>query len=290
MRQQGLKLILVGLCIAGATACATSQSRQLKSNALEYLYPTGKVAAVSAEDVILTIPVRVGIAFAPSSTRYNDPFTELQKQDLLARIAEAFRDKEFIASLEPLPSTYVTPGGSFEEIDRLAAAFGLDLVALVSYDQQQFSENTNASWTYLTVVGAFVIQGEANETRTVMDTVVYDIPSRALLFRSAGDSAVKARSTPVTVDRSLRQDSEQSFEFATDDLIANLETSLQAFQEQVKTGTVRGKGTPEVEIVHASDGSGGAVALGVVDLLFMVALIGLLWPRGHRVRPLSRTG
>jgi rhombotail lipoprotein len=248
----------------------------LKSSALDYLYPKGKAEATPARDVKLRIPVRIGLAFAPGTPSARDPFTEVQKQNLLGRIADAFREKEFISSLDLIPSTYLTPGGSFGEIDRLATAFGVDLIALVSYDQHQFAETTNLSWTYLTVVGAFAIRGEKNETRTLLDAAVYDIPSRALLFRAAGESSIKGSSTPVAVDRALRKASETGFESATGDLVANLETALEAFREQAKTGTVRGAGTPAVEIVHASEGGGGgggAGALGTLDLIAVAALL-----------------
>ncbi len=276
MRSRILPFVFLVACATAAVSCVSSRPMHLKSNALEYLYPAGKGEPEPARDVTLKLPARVGLVFAPSSTGWNDPFTEVQKQHLLTRIADAFRDREIIARLEPIPSTYLTAGGSFDELDRLATAFGIDLIAIVSYDQKQFTESTGASWTYLTVVGAFAIQGEKNETRTLMDTVVYDIPSRALLFRSAGDSSVQARSTPVTIDRALRLDSEQSFETATDDLIIHLDTALGAFQEQVKSGTVRGAGTPAVEVVQTSGGSGGAGALGLVDLLGTTLLVGAL--------------
>ncbi len=39
-------------------------------------------------------------------------------------------------------------------------------------------------------MGAYVVKGEKNETRTLMDAVVYDIRSRALLFRASGESGI----------------------------------------------------------------------------------------------------
>ena len=56
-------LILVTLLIFFA-ACAVHKT-ELKSNALDFLYPKGS-EAVPPTDVQLKLPVRVGIAFAPS--------------------------------------------------------------------------------------------------------------------------------------------------------------------------------------------------------------------------------
>jgi len=259
-----MTIALVALLLLSA-ACAVHRS-QLKSNALEFLYPEGRAAAAPA-DVQLELPVRVGIAFAPSNKTVRDTFSESQKQALLTRIAEAFREREGIASVEPIPSTFLQPEGGFDNVDRLVPAFGLDLIAIVSYDQFQFSESGRSSWAYWTLVGAYVVKGEKNQTRTMMNTVVYDIPSRAMLFNASGRSSVSGKSLPVQIDKALRERSEQGFEAATDDLIANMNTALDAFQTQAATGTVRGPGTPAVAMVDAAGdpvqpAGGGAGALG----------------------------
>jgi len=225
--------------------------------------------------VSLNIPLRVGVAFAPGRTGMEDPFTEVQKQALLSRIQEAFESKDFVQSIDVIPSHYLSPGGSFANLDRLATAFGIDLIGLVSYDQRQFAETTGKSWTYLTVLGAYMVKGEKNETRTVMDAVIYDIPSRTLLFRAAGSNTSKGASTPMAVNRRLREASEGGFDDATDELIANLDTALVAFREQAKSGSVRGPGTPAIELVSESGGGGGAGALGLTGLLAAIALLSL---------------
>jgi len=277
-----LSIAVVSLLIV--SACIVTRPLNLQSNALAYLYPKGKTEPTLPGDVTLRLPVRVGLAFAPSVKDWQDPFTETQRQALLTRLADAFRKEESLRTIEVIPSNYLTPGSGFAELDQLAAALGIDLMVLVSYDQRQFSETTNKSWTYLTVVGAFAIKGEKNETRTVMDAVVYDIPSRALLFRAAGSSALKNSSTPVKVDRKLRLESEKGFELAMDDLIAGLGPALETFREQIKTGTVRGPGTPAIEVAQASveTTTGGAGAIGPLGLLAAALLVSLLGTRNTR--------
>src|SRR5690606_6604557 len=112
-------------------------------------------------------------------------------------------------------------------------------------------------------VGALLIEGEKNETRTVVDAVVYDLPSRALLLRSAGESAVRARSGPFTVTRTRRELAAEGFSKATDALIGDLDRALAAFETQARTGTVQGPGTPAVTLLDATGqplgpGSAGA--------------------------------
>ncbi len=249
--------VLCGLALAAA-ACGVPQQRQIKSNALDYLYPEG-AEVEPAGDVRLELPVRVGLAFAPSAGAGFDTFTETQKHELLERVAAAFREREGIGVVEAIPSAFLEPEGGFANVDRIARALGIDLVALISYDQFQFSETGKSSWTYWTIIGAYIVKGEKNETRTMMDAVIYDIPSRALLFHAAGENTVRDASTPVDAAKVLRARSEESFRLATDDLIANLDLALEAFEEQAASGTVRGEGTPSIAMV---DSEGRPIAPG----------------------------
>ncbi|HEX5041706.1 MAG TPA: rhombotarget lipoprotein [Candidatus Polarisedimenticolaceae bacterium] len=263
---------LLALALSG---CAT-RSNQVRSNALEFLYPNGSAAA-PAGDVTLEVPARVGIAFPPAKYARSTEFPEDRKQQLLEKVAAAFRGHEDIASVEVIPTTYLRPEGGFEDLDRVAAGFGIDLVTLVSYDQVQFSDSTGASLAYWTLVGAYVVKGEKNETRTMLDAAVFDLKSRALLFNASGRSAVGGSSTPIKVDKALRTASDQGFAAATDDLIKNLETALAAFQEQAAKGTVRGVGTPAIALVDPQGQplppGEGAGALGAVELSLALLLL-----------------
>jgi len=260
------------------SSCVTTT--RLKSSALDFLYPQG-TPAIPPAAVELKLPVRVGLAFAPGEGYQSELFSEVQKQELLDRIAAAFRGQEGIQSVEIIPSSYLSARGGFENLDRLAAALGIQLVGLVSYDQIRFQETGRASWAYWTVVGAYLVKGEKNETRTILDAVVYDIRSRAMLFHAAGEHVGTGKSTPVDALREMRKLGEEGFAQATESLIANLETALEGFREQAATGTVRGPGTPAIALYDASgkpleagQPSGGAGALGVVEAVAAALLIG----------------
>ncbi|MEE9218723.1 MAG: rhombotarget lipoprotein [Acidobacteriota bacterium] len=256
-------------------------TKRLKTNALEFLYPNG-TEAIAPTGVRLNLPVRVGLAFAPASYDRQDIFAETQKQFLLSRIAAAFEDNEAINSVEVIPSGYLSPRGSFDNLDRLSVAFGIDLMALVSYDQIQFSETGRSSWAYWTLVGVYFVKDEKNDTRTLLDAVIYDISSRAMLFHATGQSSSTGKSTPIDVSKDLRERSEAGFEQATDDLIANLGTALDAFEKEASTGLVRGPGTPTIAIydssgqqIEARKGGNGAGAFGIPELLGVGLLISL---------------
>ena len=255
-----MRLILTVLAIPLLlTSCATTT--RLKSSALDFLYPQG-TPAVPPTDVRLRVPVRVGLAFAPGGGYQSDAFTENQKQELLERIAAAFRNREEIQSVEVIPTSYLSPKGGFENLDRLAAALGIQLAGLVSYDQIRFQESGSSSWTYWTLVGAYVVKGEKNEVRTILDMVVYDIPSRSMLFHASGEDASAGKSTPAVASREMRKLGEAAFEGAAENLIANLDKALAAFKEQAAAGTVRGPGTPAIALY---DGSGNPLPSGQPD-------------------------
>ena len=277
----GLPLLIVA---AGCTGTLPPTRRV--NSALDFLYPQGAATAEPASHVVLKLPLRVGLAFAPNRALNQDnradPITEEQKQRLLARVAGAFKEHKAIGNLEVVPTTYLQPGGGFANLEQLRRSLGLDLMVLLSYDQSQFTESTRASWTYFTVVGPFLIEGEKNDTRTVMDAVVYDIQSQALLFRAAGESTVKGHSSPLNVSQKRRTFASQGFEKATGSLIASLNTALEQFEEQAKRGTVQGPGTAAIamynakgeQITETSGDGGGGGALGMPELI-LVALLGL---------------
>jgi rhombotail lipoprotein len=283
--------MILSTAVALTIGCVPTSPVRMKSSSLDFLYPKGSVPAQPAAEVTLRLPLRVGLAFSPAQPSHRDAFSEVQKQKLLTGIAEEFRARDEIANIEVVPSSYLEEGGSFDNVDRLATALGLDLIALVSYDQMTFSESTRASWAYLTVIGPLFINGEKNETRTVMDAVIYDIPSRALLFRAAGESSVKGKSNPLTQAGKTRQLTEQGFEEATTSLIANLKMALDAFEEQAKEGSVRGPGTPALAMYDesgarvGSPGGGGAGAVGMLELVGALLLVGAVrrnrGPRGE---------
>ena len=293
MRYRVILLLVVLPLLALETGCAGTRRPVRRTNsALDFLYPQGFMEAQPAREVVLRLPVRVGLAFAPNRSNELDPITEEEKQVLLNKVAAAFKAHQGIGNLEVVPGTYLAPGGSFSNLDQLRAFLGVDLVVLLSYDQAQFTDQTRfSSLTYLTIVGPLLIEGEKNETRTLIDAVVYDIRSRALLFRAAGESTVQGRSSPYNVDRKRRRFAATGFTKATDSLIASLETALTQFEEQALQGTVQGPGTPAIamyspqgeRIVPRTDGSGGGGGGGAFGLaeLSAAVLLGLALALGR---------
>ena len=264
-------LFVLSACSVLTFGCATGSS-QRRASVVDYLYPKG-VPAQPPTDVALNLPLSVGIAFAPTQHEYGEiVFDERQRRELLERIANAFRGRPEIKRVDVLSGNDLTPGGGFDNLDQVAAMQGLDVAVLISYDQVQFEDMRRSSLTYWTIVGAYIIEGQENETSTVLDANVFDIKSRALLFRASGASRVKRGSTAVDSTQELRKASHDGFEKATKELIEKLGASLETFREQARSGHVRGEGTPAVTVTSQGTGGGtgggtGAGATGELEAL-----------------------
>jgi len=274
---------LVLLAMAAATLACVSTTREQRTSVLEYLYPEGK-QATPAEAVRLELPLDVGVAFVPEATATGGAILPAQKQALLERVRAAFLGAEGLGRIEVVPEAFLTAKGGFDNVRQLRSALGIDVIALVSYDQTQFDDPGLASITYWTIVGAYVVPGNQNETHTLVHASVFDVASEALLFNATGQSAVEGRATGVDVERALREDRSQGFELAVDDMIVQLGTALERFREQVKEGTVRGQGTPAVELggVTSSGEPVGAGALGPLGLALGLLLLAGAAPAGRR--------
>ena len=273
-----------------AAGCATQQ-RNLHSSAVEYLYSGGYEGAPAAV-VKLQAPVRVGIAFAPSGS---DVFPEEKKQELLKRVTDAFRAEPKIAAIETIPSTYLNPRGGFDELDRLRAAFRVTEIVLISYDQVQFSDTGAMGLTYWAYgVPAYVIKGEKNETRTFLDAVVLDIPTRAMLFHAAGQSSIKGTSTLVGVNQALRERSTAGFDEAVDQLIVNLDVELKKFEASVRNGEITVEATPKIpawnpeQSTYAQPAPAPMHGQGGIDAVTAALVLGLL-ALARRARGTNRT-
>ncbi len=263
-----LALVLVFLF----TGCLSrfDRRRHEASSVVQFLYPGKEQPYIQPQIPTLRLPLRVGVAFVPtgSSDRpYAAPtrISEAQKVELLRGIAKQFKALPFVQSIEIVPTTYLRPGGGFANLDQLRALMGIDVVALVAYDQAQNTGDTAWSLAYWTIVGAYIVPGQKNDTSTLMETVVYDIASRSLLFRAPGTNTTDGHSTPIRTSEQLRTDSAVSLAAAAKDMTANLAQELELFK-------VRAKEEPQnIRIEHRPGYTGG----GSLDGWF-VTLLGLL--------------
>lgn len=261
--RRGLFLLL-GLALLTAVGCATTQSRQTTS-IVDYLYPDAKEPVVEQGIPVLNLPMRVGVAFVPEAHGFGSAvLSEARKRQLLEEVAGHFRDRDFVHAIEIIPSAYLRPKGGFQNLDQLRTMHGVDVVALVSYDQAQFTDEGLSSLAYWTLIGAYLVRGEKNSTHTMVDAVIIDIPSRKMLFRAPGTSFVAGSATPVNLSEQLRLDAGRGFEAAVADMIVNLDQELVVFQDRVRSNP------EEYRVERAPDYQGGGGSLGLLDSLLLL--------------------
>jgi rhombotail lipoprotein len=250
--------------------------RHEANSVVQFLYPGKDLPYIQPQIPTLRLPLRVGVAFVPAGDRSTNAYavasgiSEAQKADLLRGIAAKFKALPFVQSIDLVPATYLRPGGGFENLDQLRALMGIDVIALVAYDQAQNTSDTAWSLAYWTIVGAYVVPGQKNDTNTLMETVVYDIPSRSLLFRAPGINTIDGHSTPIRTSEQLRLDSAASLAAATTDMTANLQRELELFK-------VRAKEEPQnIRIEHKPGYTGGGALDGGFALVLALLAAGSL--------------
>lgn len=276
-------LILAVITSIFLTGCLWYQTR-LKSSVVDYLYPYESDTKIKPSVPVLNIPVNVGIAFVPEQTNTRrgssglwssksgvGVLSEAKKAELLEKVADNFRGLDYVDEIEVIPTAYLTPGGGFSNLEQIRTMYGIDVIALVSYDQIQFTDEGMLSFTYWTIIGAYIVAGEKNDTQTMLDTAVYDIESKTMLLRAPGTSNIKGSSTIVNLSEELREDSLEGFEGAATNMISNLGIQLEKLKEKIKKKPEKIKIVSSVKS-SSSTGGGGSGAATVADVLVMLGI------------------
>lgn len=266
------------LSLAALAACVAPRVHEISSSVVQFLYPKGARASIQRGPVAMTLPVNVAIAFVPSLERANSAhphgqaagLSAAEQHKLLEKVANHFEQYKFIRRIRIIPPAYLVPGGGWTNLSAIAKMFGAGIVALVSYDQVQRTNEDLLSLTYLTLVGAFVIPGEKNSTSTFVDTAVFDVATHSMLFRAPGISRLYERSTPIGRSGALEHQSRLGFSRAVDKMIANLDKSLEDFRQHVK----KNPDAYKVKYRNKNHGGGGAWAPGALGSLFALLVIG----------------
>lgn len=274
---------LLAFSLSGCVGMWGQRRHHESSSVVQFLYPDQAMPFVQPEIPTLRLPLRVGVAFIPAGApsgrggRHSVAanFTEQQKTDLMRKVAAQFKTLPFVQSIELIPTTYLRPGGGFDNLDQLRAMMGIDVIALIAYDQAQTSYDTEASLAYWTIVGAYLVPAQRNATHTLMEAVVYDIPSRSLLFRAPGTGTVQGHSTLVRNTFELQRDSARSIDDASVQMTAALAQELELFK-------VRAREEPHTVKIEHKPGYTGGGSLDVAFALMLLTLLGTAAVRAHR--------
>jgi rhombotail lipoprotein len=260
-----LALALVGCeSLFGYSGGDSARRTGASSSVVEFLYPAGEVPPEPTGAVPeIRLPITVGLAFVPGRGAGLGPLSEAQKAALLEQVRARFVSEDYVTDIVVVPETYLRGSNGFDALDRAARMYRLDVMALVSYDQLSTSSEKKSSFWYWTVVGAYLVEGTRNDVQTLVDTAVFDIPSRTLLFRAAGTDRVTKDATMVDSPQQMRTTQAASFGRAMDDMTVNLQRELVVFKERVKEQKA------PVRVVKAEGGGGGAWDLGVLGIALL---------------------
>lgn len=268
-----LQILFVLLVLPALSACASlfygdqhGTRSGASSSLVDYLYPDGQIPpAVPGSLPYLELPVRVGIAFVPSNGRAT--LSGAEQAILLDQVAAAFRDRRYVQSIQTIPQQYLSGARGVVGMQQVAALYGVDVMALVSYDQVAFTGERDAAILYWTIVGTALVKGNTNEVQTLIDTAVFDVKTARLLFRAPGADTDQRNATLFETGSDLRRLQSDSIKAANQAMITNLEAELATFEERVKQG--------EAAQVAWADGGGGGGSTGIVLLVMVAAALAM---------------
>jgi len=276
-------VLLSGCANLGCWPNCGSHTRN-SSSLVEFLYPHG--AAPPQQNVIpqLRIPLRVGLAFLPSTEgAATGGLDAAHQEELLQRIKARFSSRPFVAEIVMIPAPardyYLRGHDGFQGLEGVQRLYGVDVMALVSYDQVVHTDENNWSLGYLTIVGAYVLKGSRHDVSTLVDLAVVDPVSHSLVLRAGGTSTGHGNTTFIDADRKTRAAAAEGYDAATEQMIEHFDTALTKFEADVRSGKAA------VKVVHKNPadgggsgggrgaGGGGGGALSWPFILILLALV-----------------
>ena len=267
-------VLLSGCANLGCWPNCGSHSRN-SSSLVEFLYPHG--AAPPQQNAIpqLRIPLRVGLAFLPSTeSAATGGLDAAHQEELLQRIKARFSSRPFVAEIVMIPDYYLRGRGGFQGLEGVQRLYGVDVMALVSYDQVVHTDENNWSLGYLTIVGAYVLKGSRHDVSTLVDLAVVDPVSHSLVLRAGGTSTGHGNTTLIEADRTIRGAAAEGYDAATDQMIEHFDTALTKFEADVRSGKASVQVVRKNQAERSAGGTaGGGGALSWPLILALLAMM-----------------
>ena len=267
----GLGLALIfGLSGCADLACLSSCHRhaQNSTSLVEFLYPNGATPPPQDVQPQLHLPLRVGLAFLPSNGDTQIGPDAAQKEALLQEIRKRFVARKFITEIVVIPDYYLQGKRGFEGLQGVQRLYGIDLMALVSYDQVAHEDDNHWSLGYITIVGAYVLKGTRHDVSTLVDLAVVDPATRSLVLRAGGFDTRHGTVALINENRRLRETATEGFNVATQQMIDHFDSALTAFESDVREG----KANVKVVSNHGKPSYGGGGSIDWLALLFLLSM------------------
>src|SRR3984957_4776586 len=274
----GLAVIL-GLSGCANLACFSSCQRhaQNSTSLVEFLYPDGAMPPPQDVQPQLHLPLRVGLAFLPSNGDTQIGPDAAQEEALLQEIRKRFVSRKFIAEIVVIPDYYLQGRRGFEGLQGVQRLYGIDLMALVSYDQVAHEDDNHWSLGYITIVGAYVLKGTRHDVSTLVDLAVVDPATRSLVLRAGGFDTRHGTVALINENRRLRETATEGFNVATQQMIDHFDSALTSFESDVREG----KANVKVVSNHGKPSYGGGGSIDWLELSFLKSVSSLKCSRPH---------
>jgi rhombotail lipoprotein len=241
---------------------------------VEFLYPKGTTPPPQDTQPQLHLPLRVGLAFLPSTgAEAEQGLDAAHKEALLEQIRKRFLSRKFVADIVVIPDYYLRGKTGFEGLEGVQRLYGIDLMALVSYDQVEHEDQNDWSLGYVTILGAYVLKGTRHDVSTLVDLAVVDPATHSLVLRAGGFDTRHGNTTLVRENVDLRDETKAGFDAAAGQMIDHFDAALVKFEADVHEGKANVK-----VVSNRTGGSGG----GSLDWLSLLALLLLAVTRGFR--------
>ena len=265
----GLAMIF-GLSGCANLACFSSCQRhtQNSTSLVEFLYPNGSAPPAQDAQPQLHLPLRVGLAFLPSNGGTEIGPDAAQKEALLQEIRKRFVSRKFITEIVVIPDYYLQGKRGFEGLQGVQRLYGIDLMALVSYDQVAHEDDNHWSLGYITIVGAYVLKGTRHDVSTLVDLAVVDPATRSLVLRAGGFDTRHGTVALINENRRLRETATEGFNVATQQMIDHFDSALTAFESDVREG----KANVKVVSNRGKPSYGGGGSIDWLVLLFLLPM------------------
>jgi rhombotail lipoprotein len=263
-------LVILGLSGCANLACFSSCHRhtQNSTSLVEFLYPNGSAPPAQDAQPQLHLPLRVGLAFLPSNVDTEIGPDAAQKEALLQEIRKRFVSRKFITEIVVIPDYYLQGKRGFEGLQGVQRLYGIDLMALVSYDQVAHEDDNHWSLGYITIVGAYVLKGTRHDVSTLVDLAVVDPATRSLVLRAGGFDTRHGTVALINENRRLRETATEGFNVATQQMIDHFDSALTAFESDVREG----KANVKVVSNHGKPNYGGGGSIDWLALLFLMSV------------------
>ena len=231
-------LMVLALFVNGCTLLGHERKDETLSSSslVDFLYPYGAIPPSENSIPQLRVPLRVGLAFLPQRKGESSPVTAAEKEELLKLIRARFQDRKFVREIVVLPDYYLQSVRGFQGLEGVQRLYGIDLMALVSYDQVTHQDDNKLSLGYITIVGAYVLKGSRHDTTTLVDLAVVDPGTLSIVLRAGGTDTRHGNTALIDQERKSREAASHSFAAATGQLIENFDRALVAFEADVRAG------------------------------------------------------